>query len=446
MRKSHKKATLGIVLCLVLLFPYWIALPPFKQLLLFGVGQKMGAKIQVDHLRLSWLGPQKIKGMHIATPDFEATVRELDIGNALWSIGSRPKTLHLDGGSIVSNMQGVSSLVEEMKATVQGYDINASGNTNTNGQMGGFQIKGNAISNTSFDIAASATNMPSAPVDWFLKAKGLLSTSIGPFFNVNGNFSNHSNSGAFDIQLQAPYAAGIINASYTPTGITLTQDLNVAFMLTRELSLFLTKNKMAIVGADPVNIQLATGSYLPRHFALSEFQIGRGYYKFGRLTLHNPKLTDTVASFLKVTGNQLDAWCCGAFFSLQNGLLELGREDILINQAVHACAWGQINLLNKSVNMTLGIPAETLQSTFGVNNLSPSYVLTLPVGGTLDHLEFDSSTAVTKIGTLVASQAAQQAGGYAGAIGSIASAATQLSDVDVPPPAECPFCWGKSCP
>ena len=86
-------------------------------------------------------------------------------------------------------------------------------------------------------------------------------------------------------------------------------------------------------------------------------------------------------------------WFTPVNLRIMNNILYTDRMDILIDNDLHICTWGNINLQNKRLNMNLGLTAYTLENIFGLSNLDPDYVITIPITGTLDKPKLDSSGA-----------------------------------------------------
>ena len=54
---------------------------------------------------------------------------------------------------------------------------------------------------------------------------------------------------------------------------------------------------------------------------------------------------------------------------------------VTLDAGVHVIMWGQVDTANNVLDMTLGIPADTLAAT-GIKSLPRDYVLPVPVTGT----------------------------------------------------------------
>lgn len=87
-------------------------------------------------------------------------------------------------------------------------------------------------------------------------------------------------------------------------------------------------------------------------------------------------------------------------FSLINGTLSIERIDMLLARNYWLALWGRVNLFNSQAVLYLGLTAPTLQSTFQIQHLNPSFVLPFKIAGSLDALKIDKKDALLKIATL----------------------------------------------
>ena len=131
----------------------------------------------------------------------------------------------------------------------------------------------------------------------------------------------------------------------------------------------------------------------------------------------------------------MDVWFTPLFFSLHDGLLTTSRIDFLIDQTIHICTWGNIDYLSDRLDMYVGLPAETLQQSFGIEQLPADYVMKIALRGTMKKPKLATHAAAAKIAALLAAQKSSQnwlSSGILGIFGEI--------DSNVPPPHR-PFPW-----
>jgi hypothetical protein len=133
----------------------------------------------------------------------------------------------------------------------------------------------------------------------------------------------------------------------------------------------------------------------------------------------------------------MNLWFTPLFFNLHEGLLETSRVDFLIDQKIHICTWGTIDYLNDQLDMFVGLPADTLQQSFGIQKLPDAYVMKIALTGTMKKPKLATHAAAAKIAALLAAQKSSHnwlSTGVFSLFGGI--------DTSVPPPNR-PFPWEK---
>ena len=117
------------------------------------------------------------------------------------------------------------------------------------------------------------------------------------------------------------------------------------------------------------------------------------------------------------------------------------RTEILYNQEYEVALWGDINFRRRYVDMILGLTEQSLRAALNMRDLSPDYVLKVPVNGPFNNVRVDKSAALAKIALLVGKKHAQkQSGIWGNILGVIGDITDDQSDV---PPAKPPFPWQR---
>lgn len=265
------------------------------------------------------------------------------------------------------------SSVENVQATVTGSHIDLSGQTQEGGQ---FLVQG-----TPANFQASGAHMPSLLLDRLCNAQGYIATALGPEFDFQGNGSAQ---GSLVLQLSSRQA---------------NMNLRAQFQSMRQIS---------------------------------------GVLDLGRFPLQSNNSLNTVFSLLKRRGvpRAINAWVAPIDFTLEKGILHLERVDFLLDSSIHLCIWGNLDLDRKRLDMTLGLPGDTLSRSLRLPPLPSTFILTVPVRGSFDDPAFSTGSAAAKITALLATQAIPKAGGLLGFFG-----ANIVSESDEAPPAKRPFPW-----
>src|SRR3989344_7927495 len=192
-------------LLLLLLLPAIASfIPPIKALFIRAVERKLHAKIEIDRIRFSWLGPQKYEKIRFNTPELEGTIEEFDAKTPFWNLSSH-RSFSLRGGAC--QIYNPPSSVENLQDTIHGSHIDLSGQTREGSQTGDFLIQG-----TPTNFNARGEHMPSLLLDRFLNAQGYLSTALGPEFAFQGNGSEK---GSISLQLSSRQANMHLSATFS---------------------------------------------------------------------------------------------------------------------------------------------------------------------------------------------------------------------------------------
>lgn len=171
-------------------------------------------------------------------------------------------------------------------------------------------------------------------------------------------------------------------------------------------------------------------------FSIKHLKISSATVDLGKAMFPNGNTLAVLLAILNAPlthARQVEVWFAPVDVRLEQGILTVGRLDALLASTIHLCTWGQINLITDQLDMTLGIPASTLQRAFGISQLPSDYVLKLPVRGTLQSPEIEKGAAAAKIGALVA--APKQAA-------PLIDLFSKKLKTDVPPPKR-PYPWEK---
>ncbi len=384
---------------------------------------KTEAQVEIASLSLSWLGPQKFKGVHFTRGSLFGTLDELLINAPFWSFSG---PFQLKNGT-------VNEKITNIEGEIDGKHLNLTGKI----AQGSLSLQGTIESKKHFDIALQAKNFPTEVID------PKLSQIAGLSLDLSGTVSNQE----LQIDASAPNFKTKIRGNITPTAITLKEPLSASFKITPEASALLLKggNPLFITSMNSrttATLQIETeGFSFPLPYSFEKLQIKKGTLDLGQVKCRNGKSVATLLSFFKesllANEREVNGWFTPVDFSLQQGRLTMGRMDVLIADRVHVCSWGQIDWIKDRVDMILGIPADTLESSFGIRNLSKNYVLKVEVRGTTEEPEIVKGPAAAKIAALIAASQVPKKG-VLGGIAELFSSPKEERDV---PPAKRPFPW-----
>lgn len=436
---------------LIIFLPFLLSCSWGKSLLIAAIEKKTGAEVQLQSLQLSWLGPQTLKGLQVSAKDLHASADILQLQAPLWALKQKQPKLQIQKGTFSLTAFG-NDQIEDIEANIQGQQIQISGKTIHNSLIGSLSLQGTIVSEKQFEVVIDIQNFPLAILDRIYQTQPLLLQALGATANLQGSIQKDSSKGVADLTFSSPNANALCQAQFDERQLSLLKPLIASLQITEDLgdalnrfipSAFVT----GITAQQPITLRIEPENFsLPLFpFSLDALQIGSAQLDLGLLLLQNGRSLQPLLSFLNVTdlssSKQTEIWLAPFSFQMQKGVLELGRLDFLLARSLHLCLWGTIDLPKDRLHLFLGLPAETLQRSFGISHLPDSYVLKVPIDGSLKNPQLRTQKAAAKIAALVASeQVRKRSFGLGIAIDLLKAPA--LSDTDIPPPKR-PFPWER---
>lgn len=275
---------------------------------------------------------------------------------------------------------------------------------------------------------------------------------LGPL--VNGRLSGEIRelSGPVTIDIKSTNFKAVLPMELQKGTLLLRETVETELTLTREVSdVFLRDiNPLFITGAwsdHPVKLYIdAQGFMVPLHpFNLAEVRVETMVIDLNRIAVRNGGDIQALMNFLKAKevspDNVMEAWFTPIFVNLRGGVARYRRFDVLLAGNVHLAFWGQIDLINDRVDMTLGISEKTLTERFNISGGGRTNMFQLKMGGTTSHVSVDWTGATTRIGILIA----KSAGGGLGALvgGLIEQFVSTMEQEPTPPPTTSPLPWER---
>ncbi|MBI5273206.1 MAG: hypothetical protein HY861_04405 [Chlamydiia bacterium] len=425
----------------LLLLPQILSTPLGKPLFERSIGRRLGSQIKIDSLSLSWFGPQMGRHIYFVNTEVEGTVEEVLSYVPLWSLSQMGSQFSLKNGEATFSLYK-GNKIEQINIGVINHKIQASAVA----EKGDLTLSGIIHSKTEFDLVANLINIPTAPFDYLLHAQGMLHAALGQTMNLSGNFLSHQREGILSFDLLSPNTQLSMNGSIVEGHLLLAAPLTLRFILTPEFSAKIAPS-LNLAAKKPLTLRIEKeGTLIPLHpFSLSALNINSALFDAGQLTCKNSSALISLLTLLHDASLSSTAsiWCAPVIFSIDKGSLHLSRLDALINRSIHLCTWGTMDLMQEELFLYLGVPAETLQYTLGIQHLAPNYVLKIPIRGHFKDPEFNIAPAAAQIAALLAGQQISKKSGIFGGLIDLFSKPSEDSDV---PPSRRPFPWESQNP
>lgn len=173
---------------------------------------------------------------------------------------------------------------------------------------------------------------------------------------------------------------------------------------------------------------------------LKNINIGLGTLWLGRAQFKNSGAIESMLSILKpAASGVISVWFTPAYFSVNKGILSLQRLDMLVMQAYHLALWGDLNFVDETVNMKLGLAGAALNKAFKMPSpLTSDEMVAFPLRGPFGNASVDKGRAMTQIAGLIAKLQGTPQGFI---LGTFIQAAGKLGEEPIPPPTTTPFPW-----
>ncbi|HSX11296.1 MAG TPA: hypothetical protein VLF94_06260 [Chlamydiales bacterium] len=399
--------------------------PPFNPLFVRILESRSPLHMHVDHLDLSWLGPQKFHQIQWTHDNATGSIEEFSIDAPFWSFRG---PFQLKNGSL--SYQNAN--VEKIEGQLIDNDFELTGVA----QQGTLSLKGKIYSQFHFHIGVDIQNFPLLAID------PRLDQIFGPTLTLNGALQMESGKGRIDLNIASPNITTQLHGYLTEQAITLREPLAASIRLTPEICALFLKDAnplflASLEASKPLSLRIAQdGLHFPLPFSLEHFLLN-GTLDLGQTRGQTGKALTTIIKFVKEEPTpHTNLWFAPFAFRLHDGILEAGRMDALVADSIHICTWGHIDLMRDQIHMFLGIPAKTLRKFFGIRNLPEHYVLKIPIQGSTGHPEVVKGQAVARVAALVAgSQVSKR--GYLGSLNDLFHPAEE-EDI---PHAQHPFPW-----
>ncbi|MFS8563086.1 MAG: hypothetical protein LVR00_01630 [Rhabdochlamydiaceae bacterium] len=270
-----------------------------------------------------------------------------------------------------------------------------------------------------FDHITRATTLncnvqqfPTTLFDIFTKSAFSFGTVFGPTLNLTATAKIQESSGPIKLSLHSSHARASLDGLLTKGVLTLNDTIYAQVRLTKELSKLLLKDidtlsNSGIKADSPLTLEIPKeGFSLPLlPFSLKTANMPNVTIELGKLLSENKGNLSEIVGILKLSTvskeKEIGIWFSPINLTLKDGVIEVERTEALIADAYQICTWGTVDLINNDVNLVLGLTESCLRKAFKIQNLPDTYVLQIPVTGTLEDIHVNTLLATTKVSELI---------------------------------------------
>lgn len=298
---------------------------------------------------------------------------------------------------------------------------------------------------------------PSRALDLIARAKGRkdfpFTTLFGEMINASLMWDVKDFNGPISLNVNTPRLRTELNGQLVAGALMLHDALNTQIKITPEMSRLVLKeinplNLSYLYSQAPVTIDIpANGFYFPIYpFNLGKIAIPKATIELGKIACRNEGNVNITLGLLKTKqfdqSNELLLWFAPIVLKVQKGIADIERTEILLADTFDICTWGNVDLIQDYVDMTLGLTAQTLAKAFGIKGLPENYVLLIPMKGPSDNVQINTGKATAKVALLLAWQNKNVAGPAGAIVGDLLGKIGALPDAKAKvPPAKHPFPW-----
>lgn len=275
------------------------------------------------------------------------------------------------------------------------------------------------------------------------KVRALLGTTLDLTIEKKGRF--------FDFNLSSTNSKILAKGALDNHQITLREPMTGEFNITPEISQLILKDIQplfidAIGSEKPIQFTIdSPGFSVPLPFDMKTLSVSKLSVQPGKIYFRNDGHIAELFDLLKIKSGlgrgQITIWFTPLIIHLKSGILNAERMDGLIENQFTISTWGTVNFMTDRINMTLGLPAESLKKALGLGKLSPSYMLQIPLRGSTGQVSIDWAGAVVKLSTLYA----QETVGKNKFLSNLFDIVQKqvIEDDNPPPPPAPPHPWGS---
>jgi hypothetical protein len=459
--KSKKKSYTIFVISIVILSSIFFFIPKIfstkagSKFILKKIEKKLDAKITVDFFNLNWLGPQTIKNLIYKDSNLDikvdSIISKMNIFSFYKSFNTN-KNFELKSTTNINDLNihfhypnlpeaSIYNVFSSIQVDNGINSIKINGKTIEDNKTGNIQVN-LEINKDKVNAKILGTNIPTIAIDHLIffnnkKYQNMLVQLLGSVFNIEITSFLDNKVGPIDINFNSPYSAAKINLIYQKDKIALKQQASITFNFPGIKPTFI-KNINYIKSIKPISVKISEKDFLLpiSPFILEKLNLMNAEIDLNKMIISNTGIIKTLTTFAKLSSSEfVSIWFTNLNLQINNKTLFTDRVDFLINDELHLCSWGKIDLFDHNIRLNLGIPSDTLFSIFGIQNLPSDYVIKIPITGTLENPKFDAKSATAKI---LALSALQSKKGLGSLIGGVLSRIKQ--DEKIPPPKK-PFPW-----
>lgn len=270
---------------------------------------------------------------------------------------------------------------------------------------------------------------------------------LGPLVDVDIAVQLTKMQGPVKVQLQGSQGQLDLDGQINQGFLTLNKPLVATLIASPQLGESVLQDLVPVLGgmlSAENQLQLVInpeGFSSPIHLqSFEQMQVGAMMINLGKVHFSNQgQLGKIVSVFKAKPQDMITVWFTPVYISINNGLINLQRFDMLAMDIFPLAAWGTIDLPGNYIDMVVGLSGKSLQNAIGMPTIDKNYMMQFPYRGKIGKASVDKTKAAAKIAALTASLTGTPQGLAIGAMIGLASGS--LTEEKAPQPTTSPFPW-----
>lgn len=443
-----------IIIVAILFVPYFLNSPRGNQAILSKISQNSNYTLEAEKLYFSWSGPQRAEKLTaVSSSGVQYYVPQLSLPLPLWKLWKKNPSI---GITQIANLVITMPSMDEKPAIADKTDsitpvkCPPPGRCTIFGEIhvtNGLLYLGNIekpinlptlqyvctqdrmaihiaaqfpntleVSHMDMECSASlqdiqvkAKDVPTYLLDPYFSSRISPQEIIGPTFHLEANATLNQNVGPISFYINSPNLSIAQSGELNSTHYVLDKPSTLSVQLSKEVLHSLFHHPILQIDRieEPIRINIPPQE-IPLPLSLTS-EINNASINIGKITCMNKDLVFHLASeLLQIDDSKIDIWFSEIPVHYADGILQIFRSDIFVQNKYQLAIWGNIDCFQNKVRLKLGIPESTLRKVFGIKSLPPNCMITCAIKGNFDDIQLDTSKLVKKISILMAKEKAKQ--------------------------------------
>ncbi len=429
----------SVSIILVAALPSIISTKSGTKLFVKALEHHFGGTYEVGELHLNWVGTQQASNVKILQGRRHVDVENLSLYMSLFKMikmRNYPLELVFSGNLRIQNgavhYNNESSVTQiNISAVNESKMIYVTAKTTVpGGEEGSINIIGKQ-GTPSWEWDGVIIKMPLVFVEFVHEGKYPFRALAGDYQTIVFDYKNS----ILNLTANCPKLSFKTKGKLEEGTFFLLEPMTIYFMLDQLGSEVLFKDSsVRPISSDQIVFQIQ-----PKNTRFTFFPLHMNSLQISSMTLHLGKMVlknfGTLSDLLSIMSLQfrpnkdVPIWFQDAAISVEDGIANVSRTEMLVDNTYELGFMGKINLPSKSVDGNLILTAQVLRKVFHLKSVPPSFTVMMRTEGPFSDVQIHKTRALKEIGRVVIAERAK-----------LPVVPTPTNN---PPPARQPIPWGN---